>query len=105
MKDHDKPNKRAWERLVKIRITENQQVWSKPCFLYFASITAGLAGPATAIIRNGDNVAAEPIFDLSAPPSAMGSGTFSPPIYFSKEVFVEIGANVTSVFLHIRQEN
>jgi len=104
MDDDDKASKRAWKKLHRVRLTESSAVWRKPCFLFLASITAGLAGQATAIIRDGDDDEAEEALDLSAPTSSMGHGRFKPPLYFSKGIFAEVGQNVTSVLLHFLPE-
>lgn len=103
MNDDDKPNKPQWAKNVIRRITESSLAFSRPGSLCFASITASTAGPATAIIRNGNDENAEKIFDLAAPASSMAHGHFQPPLYFSKGVYVDVGENVTSVLVHIRQ--
>ncbi len=105
MKDDDKTRKPPWEKLVIRRVMQSTLIWAKPCSLFIASITAASAGPAAAVIRNGNNEDADKIFDLAAPASSMAHGRFQPPLFFSKGIFVEVGANVTSVLVQIRQEN
>lgn len=104
MNDDRKQDSLSSKRLVRLRITESQPAWNKPCFLYLASITGSLAGQGTAIIRNGYNDEAEKVFDLIVPTASMKHGRFQPPLYFSKGIFVEIGSNVTSVLVHFLPE-
>jgi len=96
--------KRYFKKLANRRVTESSRIWEKPCFLYSVTLTATGDGAATATLRNGHEEDAEPIFDLTATTSSMAHGQFSPPLYFSKGLFVEIGANVTSALIHLLPE-
>ena len=103
MNDDDKTKRPPWEKLVIRRVTENAVVLARPCSLCFISITAGSGGPATAIVRNGSDGNAEAILDLGAPTSSMAHGEFQRPLYFSRGIFLEVGSNVTSVLVQVKQ--
>lgn len=105
MNEDNEANKRAWKTLQRARLTETAPVYPRPCFLFLTSLTAQSAGPATAVIRDGDTDEADEAIDLSTPAASMARGRFNPPLYFSKGIFVEIGNNVKSLLLHFLPEN
>ena len=105
MEDDTGKAKPEWKKLVKLRVTETAHAWKQPCFIHFVSITADPAGPATAIIRDGNNGSAQQLLNMTAQASDMTPLRFKPPLYFERGVHIEIGSNVTSVFLHLETEN
>ncbi len=104
MDENESTNRQAWKKLVSVRATETARLWKTPCFVHHAQITAALGGSGSATIFDGDTEDGEPILDLITPTASMGQATFKKPVYFKHGVFVEIGANVTSVFLQIDPE-
>lgn len=91
--------KKYWKKISKRRITESGRASNKPCFLYFASITANTTGPAGATLRDGHSVRGEAIIDLAADVSSLNTLEFNEPLYFDKGLYVDLGNNVTSVLV------
>jgi hypothetical protein len=96
--------KRYFKKLANRRVTESSRIWEKPCFLYSVTLTATGDGVATATLRNGHEETDEAILDLAAQTSSMQQAHFSPPIYFSKGLYADLGENVTSALVHFLPE-
>jgi hypothetical protein len=92
-----------WKELDHDLVTTDKKVSNRPCFLYGTCLVAGTGGVATAVIRDGHETASEAILDLAALTSSNDSRKFDPPLYLKKGMFVDVGSNVTSVFVHYMQ--
>jgi hypothetical protein len=100
MDDDIKALKRFSKKLIHRRVDESSSVWKKPCLLYSAAITGSTTGVTTAVLRDGHGTSGKAIIDLAAVTSAMEKVRFAPPLYFDNGLYVDLGANVTSVFVH-----
>lgn len=85
------------------RETESALISSGPALVFSAHLVAGSAGAATAALHDGhtDNGAIK--VNLSAPANGADARTFVPPIWFDQAIHLEMGENVTSVFVVMRQ--
>jgi hypothetical protein len=88
-----------WKELDHDLVTVDKKVSNRPCFLYSACLVAGTGGAATAVIRDGHETASEAVLDLGALTSSNDIRKFDPPLYLKKGMFVDVGSNVTSVFV------
>lgn len=89
-----------WKELVSDLVTADKKVSNRPCFLYGCSLVAGTGGAATAVIRDGHETTSEGVIDLAALTSSYDTRKFDPPLYLKRGMFVDVGSNVTSVFVH-----
>ncbi len=88
-----------WRKVSRINITADQRVALGPGYLISAKLSAGSGGAATAVIYDGHGTGEDVLIPLAAPTS--GSDNFTPalPVCFNKGLYVDVGNNVTGVFL------
>lgn len=82
-----------------VRVTADSLISPEPCFVLSAELVSSAAGVSTAALRDGHNTDADILVDLAALASAADPRSWTPPIYFQKGLFVDIGANVTAVLV------
>ncbi len=92
--------KKCWKRFQWDRIEASRRVCLTPCFLSHVSITPDAVGGATAKIYDGHGTAEGQVLDLGAVTSQQTEQHFDPPLFLQKGLYVEIGSNVVSVFVH-----
>lgn len=95
-----KTMEKYWKQLEHDRAAADKKICNRSCFLYAAHLVANTVGVATAVIRDGHDAGGDAVVDLAALTSSNDPRMFNPPIYFKKGLFVDIGDNVTAVFVH-----
>jgi len=82
-----------------LRVAADSLVSPEPCFLFSVCLAANSSGVSTAVIRNGHNTDADIVIDLACLASTVNDRNFDPPLLFTKGLYVDVGANVTSVLV------
>lgn len=88
-----------WKNIEHQETAVDTKVCNGPCFLFAAHLTAGAGGVATAIVRDGHDTGGETKINLAALQSASDNRSFNPPLYFKKGLYLDVGANVTSLLV------
>ena len=80
-----------------IWITQNSIVSEKPAFIFSGMLQPDGVNNAVATLRNGHGTHAEKKFGIRTGPNNTRPFNLFCPVFFSKGIFVEVGANVDGV--------
>lgn len=90
--------------LQRVRTTADLKVSPSPVDLFAVQIVSDGVGAADAKLIDGHNDGGENVMDLACAQGSSWSQFFPCPVPFNKGLFIDIGSNVTSVFVLIGTE-
>jgi len=90
----------SWKEWAWARVTVSGRVCNTPCFLAHVCFTADSAGNATAAVYDGHGELEEVVIDIAALQHDETDERFDPPLYLRRGLYVKLGSNVTSLFVH-----
>lgn len=85
------------KRIRTERVTVDGIVANTPSLIYSLTITSNSGGAGTATIYNGSSSSAEQKVDVASIEDDTQHMIYSPPMYFGRGIYVDLGDNITSV--------